>query len=270
MGWHCDTDLLRRYTAGAAGEVLAASVEAHLVRCADCRAALAALSAAGAYEPVWAGVQAAISRPVPPVSLRLLRRLGLAEADAVLLSASRSLRGPWALATACVLVFAVVASLSGDRAGTAFYLLAAPLVPVLGVVGAFTSARPADLAVATPYSKVRLTLLRTAAVTVTTVPAVAALGAVLPGIGWLAVGWLGPALLLTLVALVLLTWLPAPATGTVLTVGWTLVVGAARGGSDVTVAVAPAAQLTYLALAGAAAAVLAARVRSARTPGGYA
>lgn len=269
--WHCDVELLRRYTAGRADPVLSASVEAHLVRCAGCRAELARLADRSAFEPVWAGVRTAIARLVPPLPLRLLRRLGLPEPDAVLLAAARSLRGPWLLATVTVLVFAVAAAWTGGRTGLAAYLLVAPLVPVLGVVAAFsTDPALAELTTATPYSKVRLALLRTAAVTVTTVPLVAAVGGALPGVGWLAFAWLGPALGLTVAALVALTWLSPTVTGSGLATCWALAVGAGYSRRDLDVLVGPDAQVGYLVLTVLAAAVLAARLRSARTPGGYA
>ena len=48
--WHADDDLLARYVRGDAGAVQGASLEQHLIHCADCRARIASLrrrSAAG-------------------------------------------------------------------------------------------------------------------------------------------------------------------------------------------------------------------------------
>ena len=271
--WHADAELLRRYTQGRADLALSASIEAHLLHCPQCRARLAGAPAAGealVLERAWAGVREQIQRPPLPLSLRLLRRLGLDEQDAVLLSASQSLRGPWTLATIVVLVFAAAASFPGDAAGQAFYLLVAPLIPVLGVVSAFNAAPGSEITGATPYSKTRLALLRTAAVTLTTVPLVVFMGAIVPGLGWFAFGWLGPAIGLTLAALVLLTWWRPQITGGVVSIAWALVVGAAYGRHHLGASVAPGAQLAYLVLAALAATVLFARIRTARTPGGYA
>jgi hypothetical protein len=170
-----------------------------------------------------------------------------------------------------VLVFAAMASFPGNTTGDAFYLLIAPLIPVLGVVGAFASdASMIEFTNATPYSKTRLALLRTAAVTVTTVPLVAAMGAILPGIGWIAVAWLGPALGLTLAALVALTWWSSTVTGTAAVLVWTVVVGAAYARHDIAGAVSLEAQTVYLVVACLTAAGLVIRSRFARTPGGYA
>ncbi|TYB45534.1 hypothetical protein [Actinomadura chibensis] len=268
--WHCDAALLRRYTAGETDLVASASIEAHLVRCAGCRAGVAALADPDPLERVWTGVRETIQRPRLPLALRLLRRAGLSAEDAALLAASRSLRGPWTLATVAVLVFAVAASWPGAVLGTALYLLVAPLVPVLGVVAAFTATDPlVELTNATPYSKTRLALLRTVAVIATTVPLVTVMGAV-AGIGWLAVAWLTPALGLTLAALVALTWWPPPVVGGAVSGLWVAVVAAAYLRDDLDDAVRPTAQICYLVLAAITVAVLAARIRAARTPGGYA
>ncbi|WP_261554023.1 hypothetical protein [Frankia tisae] len=268
MSWHCDPHLLARYSAGALDAVLAASVEAHLVHCTQCQTAMAAHTDPDESDRIWAGVREAIARPVLPWPVRLLRRCGLNDEDAVLLSVSRSLRGPWTLATVVVLVCAVWASFPDDPRGKAAYLLVAPLVPVLGVVAAFVSVdQTAELAVTTPYSKARLTLLRTLAVIVTTVPLVVAMGALIPGIGWMAVTWLGPAFGLTLTALVGLTWLSAEVIGPAVLAGWAAVVAGAYGHDTVATTVAAPAQLGYLVLTVVTAAVLSLRIRSTNFPG---
>jgi hypothetical protein len=169
-----------------------------------------------------------------------------------------------------VLVFAVAASFPGAVLGKALYLLVAPLVPVLGVAAAFAAADPlTELTNATAYSKTRLALLRTAAVVVTTVPLVVVMGAV-SGIGWTAVAWLGPGLGLTLTALAALTWWSPRAAGGAVSFAWTAVVCAAYLRHHVDAAVHLPAQACYLALAALTAGVLAARIRTAHTPGGYA
>jgi len=267
MSWHCDTDLLRRYTAGAADLALAASVEAHLVSCPECRAEIAAFADAAVLDRAWAGV----TERLQPTPLRPLRRLGLRDADAVLLAVSQSLRGPWVFAVAAVLLFAMSASVVQSPLGRALYLLVAPLVPVVGVVASFAATDPiTELTTTTPYPKARLALLRAVAVSVTTVPVVTVLGAVIPGIGWLSIAWIGPGLGLTLVALVALTWWPPNPVSATVSVAWTAVVLVAYRHDDLTVATRVEAQLVYLLVAALAALALAARIRAAHTPGGYA
>jgi hypothetical protein len=150
------------------------------------------------------------------------------------------------------------------------YLLVAPLVPVLGVVGAFAATDPlTELTNATPYSKMRLALLRTLAVVTATVPLVVVMGGV-AHVGWLSVAWLGPAFGLTLTALVALTWWPPWVTGTGASIVWAVVVAVAFERHDLTAAIQLQAQICYLIVAAATAAGLTARIRAAHTPGGYA
>ncbi len=269
--WHCDEVLLRRYDLGEIDFAAASSVEAHLLRCAQCRSALAAVGDTDELGQIWVGVRESIQRPRLPAVLRLLRACGLGERDAVLLSASQSLRTPWTLATVALLVCAALAAFPDDPRGKAIYMLVAPLIPVLSVVAAFaTTDSMVELTNATPYSKMRLALLRTMAVTVTTVPLVVLLGTTVPEMGWLSIAWLGPALGLTLAALVALTWWRATITGTVVSVGWLAVVSVAYSRDDLSAAVQFQAQLGYLVFAVLTAFALAVRIRSAHSPGGYA
>ena len=54
-GWHADVPLLTAYLAGSLDAVGGASVEQHLVRCADCRAAIADIVRAPVLKRAWAG-----------------------------------------------------------------------------------------------------------------------------------------------------------------------------------------------------------------------
>jgi hypothetical protein len=170
MSWHASDDMLRRYARGETGMALTASVESHLLRCGVCRGRLAPAVDAP-LEAAWTGVLDAIQAPPAPHLVRVLRRLGLRDADGVLLAAARAVSGAWTLATLAVVVFAALATFADAGRGLALYLLVAPLVPVVGVVAAFGATDPlVELASTTPYSKARLAALRTAAVLVTGVP----------------------------------------------------------------------------------------------------
>ncbi len=272
-GWHADDALLTAYAGGDADVAASASVEAHLVACAACRGRLAEHvppASRRVAERAWAGVVAGIATPPPSPAVRLMRRLGVSEADAVLLRAARSLDGPWTLAVLAVIAFAALAALGEASGGVTLYLLLAPLVPVIGVVVAFASTDPlGDVEVATPFSAARLALLRTAAVCVTSVPAVVVLGLAVPAIGPLAFAWLVPAIALTLLCLVAMTWVGPAMAGAGAAVLWLAVIVAARAGDDVPAAVAPRLLVVHLAAAAAAAVVLAVRLRSAHAPGGH-
>ena len=268
--WHADEALLRHYVSGAPDLSVSASVEAHLPGCATCRERLAALGPDRALERAWSGVMAGIATPRPSPAVRMLRRLGVSEADAVLLRAARSLDGAWTIATIAVIAFAALAAIeTGDR-GTALYLLLAPLVPVIGVVVAFMSTDPLDeVAVATPFSADRLALLRTAAICVTSVPIVIAVGVAVPPIGWLAFAWLVPSIALTLLTLAAMTWLSPVAAGAGAGALWLAVVAAAYADRDPAAAVAPRLLIVHLTVAAIAAVLLTVRLTSAHAPGGH-
>lgn len=270
--WHVDDETLRDYARGRVAFGTAASVEAHLVRCGACRRRFPAEQAEPMLEASWTKVQHTIQTPPEPSVIRLLRRLGLSEADGVLLSAARSLNGGWTLATLAVVVCAALAAAFGDAGANAPYLLVSPLVPVAGVVVAFASVDPLDeLTAATPYPKARLALLRTFAVVVTSVPLAIGVGLAIPGIAWLAFAWLLPALVLTLVTLIAMTWWAPEPAGAVSAVIWLGVIAVAYADDrDVAAAFGPTSQVVYLALAIVAACALAFQLRTARTPGGHA
>ena len=89
-GWHADADALRELAEGGLGPVLAASIEAHLMRCDDCRTALNVQEFAcvdGDLECAWTGVRDRIEPGTPGVVERLLRRLGFRSEQLRLLSA---------------------------------------------------------------------------------------------------------------------------------------------------------------------------------------
>jgi hypothetical protein len=269
-GWHASEDMLRGYARGEGGIAMTASVEAHLMHCPVCRDRLA-IEVTEPPEGVWARVADQIALPPAPATVRALRRFGLSETDAVLLSAARSLSGAWLLATIAVVAFSALAAIPGIPQGQGLYLLVAPLVPVLGVVAAFGSADPlAGLTATTPYSKARLALLRTAAVVVASVPLSVAIGVVTPGIAWLAFAWLLPSLALTLITLVMMSWWDPEPVGITVAAAWLGAIGAGYATHDVSAAVRVDLQLVYLAVALLAGVALTFRLGSPGTKGGYA
>lgn len=268
--WHASPETLRSYARGETGIAVMASVEAHLLRCPDCRERVAP-EVDAPLAAAWTRVADSIHAPRPPVVVRLMRACGLSESDGVLLSAARSLNGAWLLATLAVVVFAAVAAIPSATQGQALYLLVAPLVPVAGVVAAFAASDPlVDLACTTPYAKARLALLRTVAVVITSVPLSIAIGVAIPGIAWLAFAWLVPALALTLITLVGMTWWKPEPVGVAVALVWLAVITIARSNHDIAGAVGIEQQVVYLVVAALAAVVLALRLGAAHTPGGYA
>jgi hypothetical protein len=182
---------------------------------------------------------------------RLLRLLGVSAESARLLGAVPAFRGAWVLGVVCMSVFAAVAAVLAGDVGMSLFLTIAPLAPVAGVAVSFGGdADPShELEAVTPYSSVRLLLLRTAGVLATSVPVTVLLGLALPGPAWLAVAWLTPALAGVAVTLALSPYAGTTTTAAVLGAAWSVgVLGAARAGEPETV-VEPVMQLALAAVA---------------------
>ena len=252
-------DLLRQYAAGRLDPVAQAAVETHVERCASCRADTAALVAPASLAPVWDRVLVEVRTPEPGRVTRLLRRLRIPEVDVVVLRASGNLVVALAVAVAASLAFALVAAqLSHDRQQLA-WLTIAPLLPALLVAGAYDSTDPIrELADATPYSKLRVALLRTLVAVLGAVPLVVLMGLV-PEIDVSVVAWLLPALAIACVLLVLLTRLSAAVSVAAVAAVWVLGVAALRAGDQLDQVTAPLGQSLSLLVAVASALVLARR-----------
>jgi hypothetical protein len=271
MNWHVDDRVWQAYADGRLDLAAEASVETHVTACADCRAAARRYAPAVTAATVWTAVRETITAPVPSAPQRLLQRLGVRGDDLVLLSAADSLLVPWAaavgfaIACACLVGFAGFGPVNRD----AVFLALAPLAPVLAVVVSYDALDPIrEVTAPTPYSKLRLALLRTAASLVVALPATAAIGLVIPGMDDLAFVWLAPSLGLTLAALVLLTWWEAPATGAMVASLWVGTVVVVRMNGTVDVLTLPVAQAAFAAAGFVLAAALFLRTSTLRLQGG--
>lgn len=256
--WHAPPELLEAYADGRLDAVLGASLERHVEACAACRRAIVPVSDRRLLDAAWSGIRDRVESPPLPRALRLARRLGLGEGPGILLSAAASLRVAWLTSSVVALGFALIATLSANDGAIWPFLLVAPLVPVLGVAAAYGGAEePFEaLAVATPYGRARLVLLRTLGVVVATLLPAAVLGLFLPGPGWVTVAWLGPALAMVPVVLALAAFIgPWPA-GATLTMGWSAIVLLSVRRLPSTWPIEPTQQWIYLALATLAVAVL--------------
>jgi hypothetical protein len=229
--WHVTPELWRRYVGGTLDAAAEASVETHVTSCPACRTAARAHVAPTTVAALWRGVQAAVTAPRPPLALRWLRRLGVPEHELVLLGAADAVVLPWVTAVGAALAVALVSGLAGGYTShDALFLASAPLVPVLAVVAAFEATESLrETSAATPYSKLRLALLRTTAALLVAVPVTMAIGLLVPHLQAMAFVWLLPALGLTALALVLLTWLSPRAAAGVVLPGWALLSGCAGG-----------------------------------------
>ncbi|WP_460527084.1 hypothetical protein [Flindersiella endophytica] len=246
--WHLDPEAIRRYAQGAAPPDLAASAEAHLMKCAACRGVISSHVDARRAETIWDEVADRVDTPRRSRPERMLVRLGVGEATARLVAATPTLRAPWLLAVAGVLALAAWAAQVDERFLLVF-LVGAPLGPLAGVAVAFAGGLDPtrEIGLAAPYSGLRLLLIRTAAVLAVTVPIVAAAGFALPGSNWLAAAWLLPAAGLTCAALALTARMtPVVAVGVVATT-WVLVTAPIAVAGHLDVAFGVGAQVGWLA-----------------------
>src|SRR5882672_5986967 len=248
--WHLDLEAIRRYAQGAVPPDLAASAEAHLMKCVACRGLISSYVDTRRVETIWHEVVDRVDAPRRSGPERMLVRLGIGEATARLVAATPALRGPWLLAVAVVLALAAWAAQFDERS-LRMFLVVAPLGPLAGVAVAFAGGLDPtrEIGLAAPYSGLRLLLIRTTAVLAVTVPIVAATGLALPGSKWLAAAWLLPTAGLICAALALTARMtPVVAVGAVAT-AWVLVTAPTAVAGHLYLAFGAGAQIFWLAVA---------------------
>jgi hypothetical protein len=217
--WHVDDAALVRWVEGTDGSVAGASVEQHLLACPDCRARVVAPT-----PTVWERVRETVEAPRASVLELLLRRTGLAEADARIVAVSPAFRAAWLVGMVALLAFVTVAGAFGEGRGQWAFLVVAPLVPALAVALGYDPEvdEALEQECATPYSRLRLVLLRSAALILVAIPAFVTVSAVLPGS--LAFWWLVPAAGCTAMVLALSTWVAPLTAAGVVAIGWAVLV----------------------------------------------
>ena len=271
MSWHVDAPVWEAYAAGRLDPAAELSLESHLTGCPDCRATASSQVAPAVVDEVWTHVRQTISAPAPTLVQRAMRRLGVRADDAVVVSAADTFMLPWAVAVGFAVVSSCVVGLAGlDPASRdAAFLALVPLVPVLAVVASYDALDPLrEVVAATPYSKLRLALLRATAALVVAVPATMTIGLVVPNMEDLALTWLAPSLGLTLAALVLLTWFEAWVTGGLMASAWVTTVALLRTGDQVDALTTPFGQAAFVVGSGLLALALVLRTSTLRLQGG--
>lgn len=263
QAWHVPAPTMSAWVAGEASAVAADTIEQHVMACADCRGAAAlATRDVGAVDldRVWAGVTDEIHPQSPSAIVRLLRRLGVPEPDAVVAGMTPAFTAAWVAALTAVLGATLVASfVSPDRA-LAAYLLLAPLVPLGGVALSYgEGVDPTyELALSAPYPQFRLLLLRTAVVLVACAPATTLAGLALQP-WWVALAWLAPGLAFVLATLAASTWFPLRHAAAFAGTLWVVVTTSAFASGDELAVVGPVALGTYAGATAVALWVLRAR-----------
>ena len=220
-GWHVDATSIAAYRDRQLGPVPAASLEAHLLRCATCREALAAAvddEARASRTARWAAIADVIDRP----ERRSVDRRWWIQV---------TVGSPLLLRSAAVLVVTLAAlplllALESPRAAVAAFWAIAPVVPLAGVALAYRrEIEPAGaLAAATPMAVLPLLLVRALVVLVAAAPVAVLTALALPVPLHLLIGWILPGLALPAIVLAVGTRIDPTTTAVALAVGWTSVV----------------------------------------------
>ena len=217
--WHIDPELLAGYVTGGLGRVRSASVETHLVACASCRAAMAPLITTDRLDSNLAAITERVDRPRRHLVERLLERVGVPEHVTRVLAVAPTERGTWLAGIVVALLVAVAADLFSGSPVTVFaFLVAAPLLPLVGVTAAVTFRQDPlhELVAAVPMSALKLFMMRALVVLAPTIAVAAGASMLVPEQGWEPVLWLLPSFGLMAATLALGSWFPVRA------VAWTL------------------------------------------------
>ena len=257
-GWHVDDETLRRYVERIDSVAEGASLERHVLTCAPCRArvntaAFAVDLTVVDHAAVWDRTRDAVEVPRPSFFERLLGAAGLPPREARLVAVASAFRGVWLIGVIAVLAFAALAAVIGRAGGLWFFLAVAPVTPCLLVAFSYDWRWDPALEpeMVTPYSPLRLVLLRTIAVLVLALPAVVLLGLVVPG-GTPFV-WLLPAVGFVAVVLAASTWVSLLNAATSISAAWLLAVWLlAATRSDSAVVLQARVQVAFLVLTAAA------------------
>ncbi len=268
--WHVDDRALQRWIDRTDSLPQSASVEQHLLGCAACRDRV---SGGVATQPstsrsTWTSCGRECETPS---SCRSRRSAAHARPDGVAARgraagrAGTDVSGRMDRRGGARVVFLATANAYGHAGGLWLFLAIAPLLPCGAVAFSYDPRfEPAlEQEVTTPYSAIRLVLLRTAAGACDRAAGGVVLGALMHGpTPYL---WLLPAIGFVAGVLALSTWVAPMTAVAAIGVVWALVVGAATVyGSSVDVVHLPFSPI-YLALAVVSCAVVAARGRQLRT-----
>lgn len=166
--WHAAEEDLGRYLAGGCPPVLAASIEAHLMGCADCRGRLGRVTGEVEQQAAWAMLADTIDRPSRGPLARLTGGHWFARSAVATPAMLQAALGALLLIG---LVPLLAATLIGDGALVALLVLA-PLAPVAAVALAYRDwSDPAgEISLATPTAGLRLVALRAVLVSAAALP----------------------------------------------------------------------------------------------------
>lgn len=166
--WHAAETDLAAYLTGSTTPLIAASVETHLLACADCRDRLSRIADDGERDEAWDRLADAIDRPTPSLLQRLTRgHAAMAATVATPLTLRAAL-----LAVVLVGLIPLAPALFAGEAGLALLLVLAPLAPTAAVAVSYrTWADPAgEITLSTPSAGLRLVAMRALVVALAALP----------------------------------------------------------------------------------------------------
>lgn len=166
--WHVHPDHLRHYAAGSAGQAVVASVEAHLLACERCRAAMADVAGPGDRDAAWERLAVSVDRPRSRLLSRASGSTGLLRASV----ATPAMVGAALTAAVVVGLVPLLVAFAAPGTGLVALLVLAPLAPSAAVALAYREwADPAgEIGLAVPTAGLRLVALRAAAVSAVSLP----------------------------------------------------------------------------------------------------
>lgn len=219
LTWHVEPDDLHAYRRGEVHGVSADSIEAHLIRCASCRATLATESSSERRDLRWEAITQEIDRPTRWNRSSTWVRLALGTPQLAMAGLSLAL-----VSLAVPLLIGFVDS----RAGITVYFAIAPVAPLLGVLLAYRAAAdPAgQLALASPMHTFGVVVMRTTVLLAAVLPAGVLAAVLLPARATLLLGWFLPTLAGCAIVLAAGTRFDPIWLATSLMAGWVLMVWA--------------------------------------------
>ncbi len=223
--WHIEPELLAGYVTGELGRVRTASVETHLVTCASCRAAMAPLIATDRLDANLAAITERVDRPRRHLVERLMERVGVPDHVTRVLAVTPTERGAWLAGMLAAMLVAVAADLfSGSEVTVFAFLVAAPLLPLVGVTAAVTFHQDplGELVSTVPMPVFKLFMMRSLVVLAPTIVVAAGASMLVPGQGWEPVLWLLPSFGLIAATLALGSWFQLRAVAGTLGGAWVL------------------------------------------------
>lgn len=210
-------------------------------------------------EENWRSISADLDAPRPRLLERSLRALRLPNHVTRLIVATPALRRSWWIAIAVVALVGLGTTDGADpRESLIVFLIAAPLVPLIGVALAFGPASDPshELMLATPMTGLRVLVVRTLTVLLTSLVVITPLALVSDVGRSMAFAWILPALAVTAATAAGFTALAPRRSALIVAVVWIVVVLAARAAaSDPLVAFGPIGQPLAIVVTVAACAV---------------